>query len=749
MRPLGALLKDTVFETIYSETLAVEEPFLQWAARFAQRPGTVILMSGGDLDCARYHILGTEPWLQFVGRHRQMTVESGDERIRFEADPFETLHTLLSHFSTKSDTPDLPIAAGLLGYLAYDLKDTLETLPRTAVDDLGLPHICFYAPRILIVHDRHTGTTRLHIPVRSVAGQSLLNRDLDRFKRIMHAPEPVRGDFWGDPEGFTSNFSRRAYINSLEKIIDYIAAGDVYQVNLSQRFETNFSGNPFALFEALYRQNPAPFFAYVNAGDHHILSTSPERFIHQNGRRVETRPIKGTRPRGKSEPEDRALRDALLDSPKDDAELSMIVDLLRNDLGKVCLGGSVRVAQHKRLEAYQNVYHLVSIVEGKLKKKCNSVDLIRATFPGGSITGCPKIRSMEIIDELEPHRRHIYTGSIGYISFHDTMDLSVAIRTAIICNNKMIFSVGGGIVYDSVPEDEFEETLHKGATLMNTFKQHHRTKDRRNHVWINGCVLPWEEARLTVTDLGVQYGFGFFETLRVEKGHPLLLDEHLDRFNRTWRHLFPDEPPDLTWDRIIAQVIEANALMHATAAVKIAATMGTSATPPCNHTLFLQAREYRHRLAGRSLSGLRLAVYPEPRLTPWADYKTMNYLYYYLAGRWAASRGADEALVLNPDGSISETNTANILLIQDNTVHIPISSHVLPGVMQNKVCRLLQEWGYRLDRRAIRPEDLFKIGKAVITNALMGAVPVGSVDGKKLSPPSDLCSEINKVVLIP
>ncbi|MBW2195839.1 MAG: anthranilate synthase component I family protein, partial [Deltaproteobacteria bacterium] len=217
-------------------------------------------------------------------------------------------------------------------------------------------------------------------------------------------------------------------MDAIKRIKKYIVSGHVYQVNMSQRFEMGFAGDPFRLFKRLYKSNPAPFFAYINAGDHQVLSTSPERFIFQQGRRVETRPIKGTRPRGKTLAEDSALRFELEQSKKDDAELSMIVDLLRNDMGKVCKPGSVRVVEHKRTEAYQNVYHLVSVVEGILNCKHDAVDLIMATFPGGSITGCPKVRAMEIIDELEPKRRHIYTGAIGYVSFHDTMDLSIAIR---------------------------------------------------------------------------------------------------------------------------------------------------------------------------------------------------------------------------------------------------------------------------------------------------------------------------------
>ena len=287
-----------------------------------------------------------------------------------------------------------------------------------------------------------------------------------RLAELAKEPLPDEG-FSVDRDGLQSNFSRHAYETAVQRIRDYIAAGDVYQVNLSQRFETRFQGNSFGFFRALYERNPAPFFAFLNAGDHQLVSTSPERFLHLQDRRVETRPIKGTRPRCQDPDEDRTMREALEASAKDDAELSMIVDLLRNDIGRVCQGGSVRVAAHKMVEAYENVYHLVSIVEGELDDERDAIDLIRAAFPGGSITGCPKIRSMEIIDELEPDRRHVYTGSIGFISFHGTLDLSIAIRTAVIHRGRMAFSVGGGIVYDSDPADEYDETLHKGRTLVN------------------------------------------------------------------------------------------------------------------------------------------------------------------------------------------------------------------------------------------------------------------------------------------
>jgi len=730
---------------IHIEPIRLKEPFIDFAARFASSPGTVILMSGGNLDCARYHVLGVKPWLIFSGRNNDMKIKIEDQAFQFEADPFVTLRKIVDTFRLTPMDLTVPIAAGLMGYLSYDLKDYLEELPRTSVDDLGLPHICFYAASIIVVHDKTDDTTQLCYPIRSVSGQSNLEKDLAAFKEILATKSPLSRHYSGDAGGFQSNFTRATYMSAIEKIKEYIASGHVYQVNLAQRFEMNFKGDPFALFKTLYHLNPAPFFSYIHAGNHFIISTSPERFILQSGNKVETRPIKGTRPRGKTPEKDKRLRTELLQSRKDDAELSMIVDLLRNDIGKVCKKGSVRVVEHKRLEAYQNVYHLVSIVEGLLDEGRDSVDLIKATFPGGSITGCPKIRAMEVIDELEPNRRHIYTGSIGYISFHNTMDLSIAIRTATLYNEKIFFSVGGGIVFDSEPIDEFDETLHKGQTLIKAFQGKEAGPNR--YVWFNGSIQPIDQARISATDQGFQYEYGFFETIRINYGKPKHLKAHIDRFNRTWKHLFTTEPPDLTWKEIINQVITDNGLTETIAALKIIAAWGDRDTPPFRHTFLVMARPYTHRLTEKKEPGLNLSTYPEPRQTPLADHKTLNYLYYHLAGKWAKAQGSDEALILNPEGTVSETNTANILLIKDKSVINPLSSHVLPGIMANRIYRLFSKWGYAIENKPVSPEDLFWVDQVMITNSLMGAVPILRLDGGKLPKPDDLWRRINNAVL--
>jgi len=737
------------------KTVELTEPFIDLAARFAGEPGTVALLSGGDLDCARYHMLAIRPWLKISGRRPKFTLTAGDHQIVSDGDPFEMLRQVVQAYEISVLDLSLPIAAGLFGYLSYDLKDFIEDLPRTSMDDMGLPDLCFFAPSVVVVQDAFDGRTRICAVNREDENHVKLSEDMETVEALLTETPLVKlrkNAFSVGKTGLESSFARREYVDGVKKIKDYIVSGDIYQVNLSQRFETDFSGDAFSLFTTLYQTAPGPFYAYVNAGDHQIVSTSPERFLKRNKNFVETRPIKGTRPRGKTPAEDKSFSEDLLKSPKDDAELSMIVDLMRNDLGRVCAGGTVRVADHRRLEAYHNVFHLVSVVTGELAEGKDSIDLIRATFPGGSITGCPRIRAMEIIDELEPVRRHVYTGAIGYVSFHDTLDQSIAIRTATIVENRMVFSVGGGVVYDSDPADEFSETLHKARSLMSVLSPQKKNTgaDAGKWVWMNGKIVPEAAAAIPMGTLGVQYGLGFFETIRVENGRPLFLADHVRRFYKAWDALLDVPRPDLTWDAIIDQVILANHLETQTAAVKIMALAGDLAGFSRLPILAVTARLYLPRPAISRNNGLYLATYPYPRQTPLADHKTLNYAYYYLAGKWANQQGADEALILNPDGSVSETNTANIILIDDEDKRVisPKSPHVLAGIMEARVIQYLTEkQGYQTESRKIMPDEFFPVGQAMVTNSLIGAVPVLSLDGKKLTIDADFCQKIYEAIL--
>jgi len=451
----------------HSSTLPENVSFLDFFLdKYGKRLYTSLLLSGGNHELSRYSIGGTDPYLIIQAKGKNIRCIHGDKEYRFNYDPFSYLEKIIDTLHMNNTVyKSLPITCGCIGYFGYEQKNILEQLPQTAKDDLNLPDMYFVFYQTFYIFNLYT---RKLIRIEN-NGPGILRIDSSKYKADQqnHFSGPKPSSHFK----LDSNFSHREYIMAIKRIIEYIKAGDIYQANLSQRFTvTAPQVSPHRLLKYLFQLNPAPFFAFLNGENFQVLSSSPERFLYLHGLQVETRPIKGTRPRMKSKERDDKIKKELLASVKDDAELSMIVDLLRNDLGRVCQVGSVCVNEHKRIEAYTNVYHLVSIIKGKLLVQKKPLDLIRACFPGGSITGCPKIRSMEIIDELEPVVRSVYCGSIGYISLHGTMDMNIAIRTIIYRAGTYYFNVGGGIVYDSDPEEEYRETLHKGESIIEALK---------------------------------------------------------------------------------------------------------------------------------------------------------------------------------------------------------------------------------------------------------------------------------------
>lgn len=758
--------------SLFMEEIDLGMPFEVAAAKFAQDPGTVLLLSGSNGassasqnpesgpasgsdpgSSSRFNILGVHPWLELKGRGEILSLRIENDLLEIIQDPFIFLDRLLAHLNLDEALlpndleREIPVYAGLLGYFAYDLKDRIEHLPRTCVDT-HLPDICLYAPSTILIQDRQAQKNFLCIPVlsnRASPKKEYIQGRKDVFLKQLATPLES-GLFSMDDRGFKSSFLKPEYIRAVEKVIQYLRAGDIYQANLSQRFETGFKGDAYALFLKLFNRNPASFFSYIHAGDHKIVSTSPERFVKLDGRRVETRPIKGTIARGSTLDQDRENGRRLVESIKDDAELTMIVDLMRNDLSRVARAGSVAVAEHKRLESYANVFHLVSIVTAELGEEKTAVDLLRATFPGGSITGCPKIRSMEIIDELEPVKRHVYTGAIGYVSFHKTMDLSIAIRTATIVDQTLFFSVGGGIVYDSDPEREFQETLDKGKTLMETLSEVSSTKFKLHpKAWVDGKMVDQDQAMVSAQSLGFQYGAGLFETIRVENGNPIRLAAHLKRMNGAWSSLFDGLPPDITWEHVIDQVIRENDFRDKICAVKLIISRDEQ---PNGKQTFLAAfaRPYVHRLVLSGKPGLDLVTFPKPRETFMADHKTLNYLYYERAGAYAKGKKADEALILNPDFSVSETNTGNIFAIHNQQIILPSSNHVLPGVTLDAVIAGLIRLGFTVSPQKLTARELSLCPNVFVTNSLMGAVKVLYIDGKKMDHDKGMCEKINRIL---
>ena len=461
----------------------VEEIFITLTAPevfelIKDNPYSFFLDSGMDPQkLGRYSFIGSDPFLVVSSYGSKITVVRGDEQEVQHGNPFDALGRLLEMYKLDPCWAPVPFLGGAVGYFSYDLCHFIERLPSTAIDDLKFPESYFAFYDAILAFDHLEGRVYLiatgfpeleesrrlrRAKARLEEMKDWLHPIADSFQLTANSqPVPENGEIALRP-----NFTPEEYIKAVDRVRQYIAAGDVFQVNLSQRFEANLAMPPYELYKRLRGGNPAPFASYINFDGVTIVGASPERFLRVQGDLVETRPVKGTRPRGRDPAEDEALGQELVHSIKDRAENIMIVDLERNDLGRVCRYGTVKVTELAILETFPTVFHLTSTIIGRLRQGKSNIDLLKATFPGGSITGAPKVRAMEIIDELEPTKRSVYTGSIGYLSFNGDLDINIVIRTLLVKEGKAYFQVGGGIVYDSNPEAEYRETLDKAKALI-------------------------------------------------------------------------------------------------------------------------------------------------------------------------------------------------------------------------------------------------------------------------------------------
>jgi para-aminobenzoate synthetase component 1 len=395
-------------------------------------------------------------------------------------DPFAKLQKALDKYKLEDDQetalPKGIFHGGWMGYFSYELGRYIEKLPETTIDDLQMPliRLCFYDRFIAYDHLEETfRLIALQLPEDSEKPQEKL-ATLEKLladSEKLHISSPLPADIENiDFSQIRCNMSREYYLDEFEKIKRYIYDGDVYQINFSQRFECDYQASPIALFHWQNHYNPSPYAAYIDTGSFQIVSASPEMFITIEDGIISTKPIKGTRPRvseiGEGEKINAKNFDELVRSDKEQAELNMIVDLERNDIARICEPGTRKVVQPRTIESYPTVFHAVATVAGQLRKVITFCDILKAMFPGGSITGAPKIRSMEIIDETEPTARGVYTGSIGYVGLDGSVSLNIAIRTIIINNQKAFAQTGGGIVADSDPEAEWNETITKARALL-------------------------------------------------------------------------------------------------------------------------------------------------------------------------------------------------------------------------------------------------------------------------------------------
>lgn len=432
-------------------------------SHIAHQPWAVFLDSGyPHSQQGRYDILAANPVCTLVTHGDSTEITQQGKVTRSTADPFDLVKQQLLSIKN-NDTSDLPFNGGAIGYFSYDLARRLEHLPVLAEDAEGIAEMAvgIYHWAVIVDHQEQQSV---------LVGQQVNDSTWqDLITQFSQLPTTQSHDAFQVTGPVQSNMNQARYKLAFDRIKYYLKEGDCYQVNLTQRFSASCAGNPWTAYQALRELNAAPFSCYLNLPEVQILSSSPERFLRLSNGIVETKPIKGTRPRKVDEAEDEQQKHQLVTSHKDRAENVMIVDLLRNDISKTC--SEVRVPVLFDVETYATVHHLVSTVTGVLADNQHALDLLKSCFPGGSITGAPKIRSMEVIEEIEPHRRGIYCGSIGYIGFNGNMDTNIAIRTLVHSKQTIRFWAGGGIVNDSVVAEEYQECFDKAAALLTLLKQ--------------------------------------------------------------------------------------------------------------------------------------------------------------------------------------------------------------------------------------------------------------------------------------
>ena len=421
----------------------------------------------------RWSMVGYDPWLTLVSHGDRIELRTSAATHVWRGHPLEALRRVVSRYRAPSCAQPHTRAVGLMGFLSYELNRWIERLPDPRPSSRAVPEMLWFGMRVVVLVDHLTQRTWLlsvvdpHCPAPLARREALdaLTRAEERLTRggradgVTQSPSRLVA-------GLEATSTQAEFERMVSRALEHIRAGDIFQANVSQRFTVPWEGPPLTLYQRLRRLNPSPFACFLSSEAYSVVSCSPERLVRVQDGCIDTRPIAGTRPRGATPAEDAINSLDLLLSEKERAEHIMLVDLARNDLGRISVVGTVRVGELMSLEAYSHVIHIVSEVSGRLRRGIDVADVIRAVFPGGTITGCPKVRCMEILRELEPVARGLYTGSLGYLGFDGTMDLNIAIRTMVIEGNRLSFHVGAGIVADSEPAREYQETLAKAGAMI-------------------------------------------------------------------------------------------------------------------------------------------------------------------------------------------------------------------------------------------------------------------------------------------
>jgi para-aminobenzoate synthetase component 1 len=689
------------------------------AARVAPQTGTVFLRSsrpGGQ------NMLAFDPLWKLTLNNGGGCWQVGETAWHFSAPPWDILATVLAAIPGATAATTFPGA--WLGYLGYDLGNCSEPVPMTTIDDEKLPLATLFLPRLCIVEDRKRGCTRLISPL--LQGKPVA--DLAQWEEKLSAWEKLPPPVYAAPRAtaWESDLSAAEYRHSVSEIKARIARGEVYQVNMARRFSAAFHGHPYVLFARLFQANPSDYYAYLNLGEEQVVAASPELFIRQRGSRLSTWPIKGTRPRHTSREKDSELRRNLLMDRKEAAELAMVTDHLRNDLARVCRPGSVNVEAYPRLLRLANVQHTYSRVGGTLADGKTSVDILRALFPGASVSGCPKLAARQTIDELEKHRRGIFAGAIGYIGAQ-TMQLAIAIRTATVAGERINLWVGAGIVLASQPAREERETRHKAASFFYLLGAPQFTR-AKSLVWQDGRFIDPLEAPAPVGP-AVEAGAGLFETLLYDGGQLIFLEAHLARLQTSMEKLNLGRLPHVDWQAVSAKVASLTHSGEMRLGVKI------MLRPQLNGRVSLRLQT---RLLSPPDPAFSLCLFPEAWQNPLAEHKTMNYWQYERARLYAAGQACSAAILTLPDGTWLEANNGNLLCIQGDTVIIPPSGGRLLGVIEQEVIARLKTLGYTPVQRAFGLAEVSRSDALLFCNSLRGVIAVNRVEKHFLPASGDI-----------
>ncbi|OPX90481.1 MAG: Anthranilate synthase component 1 [Pelotomaculum sp. PtaB.Bin104] len=460
---------------VYSEiNVDMDTPISIFKKISPEGPAYLLESVEGGENLARYSFIGFNPIIGFTSKENYSRITKSCSSKIISGSPLVNLVQLITSCRAFC-SDDLPrFFGGAVGYFGYQAVQHFESINLARQDDPDLPESNFIFAGTVLIFDHARQTLKIVINSLPEANPE---SEYDRARlQIQKVIEGIKNNVaiednspgYNNPAPFKANMSREGFIAQVEKAKEYIKAGDILQVVLSQRFSTPFQGEPFNIYRKLRALNPSPYLYYMNFGETQVIGSSPEMLVRVLGDTTETCPIAGTRPRGKTKAKDSALAEELLTDTKERAEHLMLVDLGRNDLGKVCVPGSIKVERFMEVEKYSHVMHLVSNVRGRVSPGKNCADVLKACFPAGTVTGAPKVRAMEIIDELEPDGRGVYAGAIGYFGFSGNLDTAIAIRTVVIHGNTAYVQAGAGIVADSDPEREYEETLNKAHVLLNT-----------------------------------------------------------------------------------------------------------------------------------------------------------------------------------------------------------------------------------------------------------------------------------------